>query len=63
MALNPLKQCSKCRKLYPPTPDYFHRNRNAPDGLNRQCKKCINTYQKDWLRRRKENIVNKLRSD
>lgn len=47
MASNPLKQCSKCRKLYPPTPDYFHRNRNTPDGLNRQCKKCINTYQKE----------------
>ncbi len=40
------KTCSKCKKKYPSTPDYFHRNRRGPDGLRPDCKICMSKYQR-----------------
>ncbi len=34
------KRCSACRKIFPATADYFHRNKNKKDGLQNQCKMC-----------------------
>lgn len=40
----PQKRCSKCKQFYPPTTEYFHRNKNAKDGLNWSCKSCAKAY-------------------
>ena len=43
----PSKICTKCKKSYPATPEYFHRHSaNKVDGLYPQCKTCKNGYLK-----------------
>lgn len=38
---NPLqKRCTKCRNLFPATPEYFQRNKTVKDGLRPDCKQC-----------------------
>ena len=34
------KTCTGCKKVLPATPEHFHRNRKAADGLQWQCKTC-----------------------
>ena len=41
----PLRQCTWCWTLKPATPEFFHRNRTDPDGLDSYCKACRNDYQ------------------
>ena len=36
------KRCSKCEKWK--SESEFHRNRSSKDGLNRQCKECVNRH-------------------
>lgn len=36
----PLKPCPKCKNEFPPTPEYFHRNKTNLDGLSAECKTC-----------------------
>lgn len=44
------KRCTKCKKTYPATTEYFHRNAHKKDGLNYQCKICIsNNYKENRL--------------
>jgi hypothetical protein len=35
-----LKKCSKCKKEFPATSDYFYKNKSKPDGLGYYCKEC-----------------------
>lgn len=35
-----LKKCSKCGESKPATAEFFHRHRNATDGLASCCKEC-----------------------
>lgn len=36
------KKCYKCGLIYPGTTQYFHRNRTREDGLQANCKICMN---------------------
>lgn len=36
----PHKQCSKCKELFPQTPEFFHRCPANKDGLSYVCKGC-----------------------
>lgn len=38
------KVCSKCKKKYPSTSDYFYKNKNAKMGLDSWCKICKSNY-------------------
>lgn len=42
------KCCTKCGKKYPPTPEYFSRHASHKDGLNSQCKQCVNDSKRVW---------------
>lgn len=41
-----LKRCSKCGEEKPATPEFFSRDKRRKDGLQSQCKHCVNTWQK-----------------
>jgi len=38
--MTPTKTCTRCGKVYPATPEFFHRNKNRIDGLVPACKVC-----------------------
>ena len=40
IAIMPNKKCSACKKPFPATTEYFHRDRTEKDGLFLQCKVC-----------------------
>lgn len=50
----PTKVCTGCRKEFPATPDHFHRDRHANDGLQYQCKKCKIEVAHKWNTNNKE---------
>lgn len=37
---SPLKRCTKCKKEFPATSDFFNRKCDTSDGLRNQCKVC-----------------------
>ena len=37
---NQTKTCTKCKKEFPATSEYFHRHSGRKDGLNEICKEC-----------------------
>lgn len=50
----PLKSCSTCGREFPPTADYFYRDKQKPGGLHSQCKTCRNITQKDYREQNRE---------
>jgi len=46
-----MKTCTKCRKEYPATSDYFYRDSHTQDGLKPSCKDC-NKLQKNNKRKK-----------
>lgn len=38
----PTKQCSKCKELFPATPEYFHDDKTGKYGFYSQCRPCKN---------------------
>lgn len=34
------KRCPRCKRMFPGTVEFFHRNRTAKDGLSWWCKEC-----------------------
>lgn len=45
------KPCSKCKKPFPRTREYFDARPSAPDGLRAECKACRRTYMRDYRNR------------
>lgn len=37
-----MRVCDRCRKEYPLTPEFWHRNKISKDGFRIVCKKCLN---------------------
>ncbi len=37
---SPAKRCSKCRREFPATPEFFYRQKAKKDGLAYDCKQC-----------------------
>jgi hypothetical protein len=48
------KTCSKCKKEYSATKEYFYRHRRQKDGLNTICKKCDNKAIKKYCKLNRE---------
>jgi hypothetical protein len=59
------KRCSKCKRMWPATPEYFCRDKKTKDGLHAGCKQCKSEYNasrseedrkshKAWLEAHKE---------
>lgn len=48
-----LKPCSKCKKEYPATVEYFHRNKYRKDGLHNQCKGCRKSLNREPRKKQK----------
>lgn len=40
------KTCSRCKKKYPATVEYFYQDKSHKDGLNYWCKECDKKYSK-----------------
>lgn len=40
----PQKRCTKCKKEFSATNEYFHRQAKGLYGLNAQCKNCVRAY-------------------
>lgn len=52
-----IKKCSKCKKEFPATPEYFSRDRrNKKWGLTFLCKKCMVSYSQKYRDNRKEYL-------
>lgn len=61
-----LKRCTKCREEYPPTKEYFQKDKSRPGGLFPQCKNCTRAsdrershgrlaYNREWHRTHPQN--------
>lgn len=37
------KECTKCKKEYPATTEFFHKQASSPDNLTYTCKNCRKT--------------------
>jgi hypothetical protein len=48
------KICSKCKKEYPSTPEYFNRSSNIKSGLISRCKKCKRAIDRIYSRKYRE---------
>jgi hypothetical protein len=46
------KQCTKCRRDFPATPEYFARDAQRRDGLHPHCKACV----RDWQQSRQAHL-------
>ena len=49
-----MKKCYICKKEYPRTTEFFHRNRARSDGLNSECKSCKSKQNKQRYKINKE---------
>lgn len=43
-----VKTCTKCKKEYPATPEYFPRHKHTKDGLQYVCKTCNREAARQW---------------
>lgn len=43
-----MKQCTKCKKWFPATTEYFNKNKNGKYGLYSLCRKCDNEKNKKY---------------
>lgn len=54
------KKCGHCKKEFPATVEYFHRDKNGSYGLHSYCKKCRNKIRKSKYKNEKENGIPQL---
>jgi 5-methylcytosine-specific restriction endonuclease McrA len=52
----PLKRCTKCGEEKPATPEFFHRDKYAKDGLKTRCKVCEVQQVREWKSKNPEKI-------
>jgi hypothetical protein len=48
------KICNKCGGEYPATSEFFHKHKNAPDGLRYSCKVCAAAAHNKWYQNNKD---------
>ena len=46
------KTCTKCKKTFPATKEYFHKNKYGKFGLRSRCKPCVIVDSRKWLCKR-----------
>lgn len=54
--VHPLKRCTKCGREFPPTLEYFYRNKAVKSGLVAQCKTCANERHSRWEKANWEHV-------
>ncbi|MDO4776325.1 MAG: hypothetical protein Q4A06_02605 [Cardiobacteriaceae bacterium] len=52
------RRCTKCAEWLPETTEFFHHDRNRPQGLARRCKACYADYP-SVIRRNAERAANR----
>lgn len=57
-----MKRCSVCKKEYPATSEFFHKDSRRVDGLRSECKTCSLAKRKDYRIDKRER-VNKTNRD
>lgn len=45
------KQCSQCRRTFPPTLDHFYKRTRSRDGMQTKCKDCAKSLAYNARRR------------
>jgi hypothetical protein len=50
IAVDGKKMCSKCRRVYKATTEFFFKRTGSKDGLDSWCKECKSNYDKDHHR-------------
>jgi hypothetical protein len=51
--LSIVKECSKCKGIFPATMKYFYIDVSAKEGLRPECKKCHSNAKKEFYRKNK----------
>ena len=51
-----LKTCITCQQELPASKEFFHKNKNAPDGLHSICKLCTRTSKQGHYGRSGEEL-------
>jgi len=51
------KVCSRCGEDFPPTSEYFHRQKDGKNGLRADCKKCVKKSSHEYYELNKESIT------
>lgn len=52
-----MRTCSFCKKDFPLSPEYFHRNNTKPGGFGYGCKECKKVYNQKWRNKNKDTIL------
>lgn len=52
----PLKQCTKCKEWYPPTPEYFGTRSDRPSGITSQCRNCKRKASLSWNQNNRDRL-------
>ncbi|MBU1672164.1 MAG: hypothetical protein KKF41_08720 [Actinobacteria bacterium] len=50
------KVCTRCKKSYPATTEYFRQDRSSESGLTGWCKPCLSEYGREYRRTHREEI-------
>lgn len=53
----PQKRCCTCKKHFPATNEYWHKNKREPDGLAIRCKSCKKIMARATYERHREKIL------
>ena len=51
--LSIVKECSKCKGIFPATTKYFYTDVSAKEGLRPECRKCHSNSKKEFYRKNK----------
>lgn len=57
----PLKRCSKCKREFPATSEYFTKQSGTIDGLGWWCRACKSEYDRQYGRRNRQRIYARQR--
>ncbi len=49
--------CKGCGYEKPRTSEFWHRDKNVPDGFCRKCKACRNSYHDAWYEKNKDRVA------
>ncbi|MFX0021130.1 MAG: endonuclease VII domain-containing protein [Candidatus Hermodarchaeota archaeon] len=52
-----IKQCTKCKKYFPSSSEFFHKNRTMKDGFDSWCKECKKEYDKQLYQYKRYSIT------
>ena len=57
----PLIICTSCGALLPATDSYFQPHKGREYGIEKQCKKCVKEYKRQYALKNKEKISKRMK--